>query len=163
MNCFHRYFVYICTIFSERNRVHLRKIIPYVNQIMLQEQKPRILSPPSVTTRSNSSPATSTDEPQPIVHVPDQPPSPSSSPPTPPTTTPSQTPRVTARSGSTSTRSPVKEKWILSKDHRKFSPKPITTTVPPPPGQYHDYHALAEKARALRDSIMSARRASQST
>ena len=157
-------------LLTKRNRVHIRKITPFVSQIMLEEQRSKHQLPAlPATTRStstlppdaSSSPAldasTSTHAAS-SVPAPAAPPSAAPSSPSPPSTAPTR-PR---------TRPHIKEKWIVARTEpvpttsstspslSTSSPSPSLST-PPRPGERHDYSALAERAKALRDSIMSAR------
>ena len=157
-------------ILTKRNRVHLRKIVPFVSQTMLEEERSRFqLPPPPPTTRSSTS-----------VTMPNQPPTPSPC----PTSTPSQQTQAPAPPKScqsppasddqiTRPRPRLREKWILSSDRtpgspspslpRSDLPRPPPTPGVPPPGVRHDYAALAEQAQALRDSIMAARNDGQAS
>ena len=148
---------------TKRNRVHLRKIIPFVTQTMLNEQRLRSqILPPHVITRSASSePAPPAPEVPALPTVPVSPtpiPPPAASPSLPPTSPPAPQPSTP--------RPRIREKWILSNDKTlgsPSSPQPhsdLPASPPPdvpPPGVRHDYAALAEQAKALRNSIMSAR------
>ena len=174
-------------LLTKRNRVHLRKITPFVSQSMLDDQRSNLVTIP-VTTRSASSPtppsglASRSSPPTPSgegsrppshTEVPQESPSPVQPAPLPHTNPPPETPKPPQP------RPRVKEKWFLPQILPKPNPligctanpssDPVPSapsfplTSPPPPGQRHDYAALAERARALRDSIMSARTANLTT
>jgi hypothetical protein len=169
---------------TKRNRVHLRKIIPFISQSMLDEQ--RFLSTPTpATTRSASStsPPSSLVSPSPPSCPTPSVSSGSSSPPT-----PSPEPSIEDITMDTSIHpepaaltSPeencphqlkpkphLKERWIVANSNPPAT-APTNPSLgsgsptPPLPGQKHDYAALAERAKELRDSIMKARTSNLTT
>ena len=176
---FHSYEVKVdgSNFLTKRNRVHLRKIIPYVSQTMLQEQRLRSqILPTPVVTRSVSSAESAPSEPEtpgltpspPELDTPAQSPAPTPTSQSPsPSISPTNQPS-TSRAHQPSTLSPrIREQWILSNEQIPRSPSPSpphsNLSRPPQPGERHDYAALAEQAKAMRDSIMSARKANLTT
>ena len=55
----------------------------------------------------------------------------------------------------------IRERWFLQANPEPTSSPDLSTSSPPRPGLRHDYKALTERARVLRDSIMSARKQDQ--
>ena len=163
---------------TKRNRVHLRKIVPFVSQTMLDEERSRFHLPPTTpTTRS----VTSHNVPPPTAGLPALPStSPTPASPTTPIQTEAPAPATPDQSQHNESSQPpvhpnllphpsqtkprMRERWILVDDsHKPTKDSFSTVTVPPPPGQRHDYTALAEQARVLRNSIMSARQQNLTT
>lgn len=164
---------------TKRNRVHLRKIVPFVSQSMLDEQR-LISTPAPVTTRSSStrspSPPSATPSPSPPGLSPGPSPPHQSSPPQPVRDDifgdssnhpqPEAPPEVFSTNPTPQPKPRIKERWILSNQTKTtptYSSSSSPVETPPPPGHRHDYAALAERAKELRDSIMSARTANLTT
>ena len=164
------------TPLQKETRVHLRKIIPFVSQSMLDEQRFNS-TPTPVTTRSASSTSPPPSCPMPSVSSES-----SSLPPTSPepsikaiTRDNSNHPEPAASTHPEENcphqpkpKPHLKERWIVA------NPNPPTTaptnpslkagsSTPPLPGQKHDYAALAERAKELRNSILKARNANLTT
>ena len=149
---------------TRRNRVHLRKIIPFINKIMQEEQQiysknplllPKPVSHPSPTSLRPPPEASAVTTPSP-------PPSTAVKPTTPPPRiTPPQIPpkpqikekvleprppTVTDSNQSPSPLSPVPTFT------RPISSSPVST--PPPPGQKHNYSQLARQAQQMRERVL---------
>ena len=151
---------------TKRNRVHLRKIIPYVSQTMLEEERSKFCLPPTPpTTRSATTnpdlltlPSSTQTSPSPPAPAQTQAPAAlSSDHSSQHTLQPPEDPLPQPADIKTRQNKPcVRERWILKNDSTNTADKPTSSPlkVPPPPGQKHDYTALAEQARMLRNSIM---------
>ena len=152
---------------TKRNRVHLRQIQPFINKIMLEEEQSpfknlpvtQIPVPPPTTTKP-SPPAERA-----VTPMPPSPPPPDPKPTTPHQAAPTTQPRPRPR---------IKERWILAKPIKTTTespnvvpPTPSTKpssspiSIPPPPGQKHDYAQLDKQAVQMKERVMAeTRRAS---